>query len=112
VIVERTFHLGEVTQTILQKSVDCLFTGDIKVANNVLELKKALSLEVDTMMHDAPGIPFLRALISCLDKIADLGATTANIAINRALEQPSKYAEDIVRTVRHARAVPLPKKKK
>jgi phosphate uptake regulator len=111
-VVQKIFHLSEVTQTILQKSVDCLFTGDIEVANGVLELKKVLSSETDTMMREAPGIPFLRAIISCLDKIADLGATTANIAINRALEQPSKSAEDIVRIVRHARTVPLPKRKK
>jgi hypothetical protein len=112
VIIQKIIHLSEVTQTILQKSVDSLFTGDIRVANDVLELKKVLSSETDTMMHEAPGIPFLRAIISCLDKIADLGATTANIAINRALEQPNKYTEDIVRTLRHTRTVPLPKKKK
>jgi len=63
-------------------------------------------------MREIPEIPYLRAIISCLNKIADKGATIADIAINRALEQPSKEVENIIRTVKHVRTLPLTVKKK
>jgi phosphate uptake regulator len=106
-IADKIHHLGDSSQTVFQKALDCVFTRDIKVANGVLELKKALAAEVDQLMKEAPEIPFLRAMISCLNKIADLGAAIANIAINRALEDPSKYAENIIRAVKHTRTLPL-----
>jgi phosphate uptake regulator len=110
-IVEGIYHIGELTQVIFQKSLDCIFTRDLKVANGVLEMKEVLEKEVDRLMQELPGIPYLRALISCLNKIADLGAAIADIAINRALEKPGKDVERIVRTVKHVRVLPLPQKK-
>jgi phosphate uptake regulator len=110
-VVERIYHLSELTQTIFQKAVDCIFTRDLKVANEVLEMQKVLEEESDRLMRGLPEIPFLRAIISCLNKIADKGGTIADIAINRALEKPSKYVENIVQTVKHVRTLPpLPKK--
>jgi len=106
-IVERIYHFSELTQTIFQKAVDCVFAGDIKVANGILEMHKVLEIESDRLMREAPEIPYLRAIISCLNKIADLGATIADIAINRALEKPGKDVEDIIRTVTHMRTLPL-----
>jgi phosphate uptake regulator len=106
-IVEGIYHLSELTQTIFQKAVDCVFTGDVKVANGVLELQKVLEIESDTLMREAPEIPYLRAIISCLNKIADLGAAVADIAINRALESPGKDVEHIIRTVKHMRTLPF-----
>jgi hypothetical protein len=58
-------------------------------------------------MREAPEIPYIRAILSCLGKIADKGATIAEIAINRALEDPSKYVSDVVRVVKHVRSLPL-----
>jgi phosphate uptake regulator len=111
-IVERIYHMSELTQTIFQKALDCIFTRDLKVANGVLEMKNVLEMEAEKLMREAPEIPYLRANISCLNKIADKGATIADIAINRALEQPRKDVEHIIRIVKHVRTAPLPTKKK
>jgi phosphate uptake regulator len=111
-IVERIYHMGELTQTIFQKALDCIFTRDLKVANGVLEIRNVLEMEAEKLMREAPEIPYLRANISCLNKIADKGATIADIAINRALEQPRKDVENIIRVVKHVRTAPLPTKKK
>jgi hypothetical protein len=75
-------------------------------------MKNVLQTESDRLMREIPEIPYLRAIISCLNKIADKGATIADIAINRALEQPSKEVENIIRTVKHVRTLPLTVKKK
>lgn len=110
-IVQRIYHIGELAQTIFQKALDCIFTRDLRVANGVLEMKEVLEREAERLMHEAPEIPYLRAYISCLTKIADKGATIADIAINRALEQPKKDVENIVRMVKHVRSIPLSTKK-
>ncbi len=111
-IIERIYHFSELTQTIFQKALDCVFTRDLKVANSVLEMKSVLQIESEKLMRELPEMPYLRAIISCLNKIADKGATIADIAINRALEQPSKDVENIIRSVKHVRTVPLAAKKK
>jgi phosphate uptake regulator len=106
-VVEEIYHLGDLSQAIFQKALDCIFTRDIKVANGVLEMRAVLERESDELIRELPEIPYLRAMVMCLNKIADLGATIADIAINRALEKPSKYVESIVKTVKHERTVPL-----
>ncbi|MEM2975892.1 MAG: phosphate uptake regulator PhoU, partial [Candidatus Bathyarchaeia archaeon] len=97
--IEKIYHLSELSQTIFQKALECIFTRDLKVANGVLELRNVLEMESENLMRELPEIPFLRAIVSCLNKIADLGATMADIAINRALEDPSEYAKGVVQTV-------------
>ena len=106
-VVERIYHLSELTQTIFQKALDCVFTRDIRVANGVLEMREVLETESDRLMQELPEIPYLRAMVSCLNKIADLGSTIADIAINRSLEKPIKDVENIIRTVKHSRTLPL-----
>jgi phosphate uptake regulator len=111
-ILERINHLSELSQTIFQKAVDCIFTRDLQVANGLLEMKNVLETEANRLLRDAPEIPYLRAIISTLDKIADKGATIADIAINRALEEPNKQVENIVKVVKHMRTIPLSPRKK
>ncbi|MEM3730984.1 MAG: phosphate uptake regulator PhoU [Candidatus Bathyarchaeia archaeon] len=106
-VVDRIFHLGELTQVILQKAIECIFTRDLKVANQLLEMQKTLEVDANRLMREAPEIPYVRFMLSCLSKIADKGATIAEIAINRALEDPSKYVGDVVRAVKHVRTMPL-----
>lgn len=106
-VVERIYHFSELTQTIFQKALDCIFTRDIRVANGVLEMREVLETESDRFMQELPEIPYLRAIVSCLNKIADLGSTIADIAINRSLEKPIKDVENIIRTVKHSRTLPL-----
>jgi len=111
-VTEKIFRLGELSQTIFQKAVDCVFARDLKVANGLLEMQKALEIKADRLMRELPEIPYLRAIISSLTKIGDIGATIADIAINRALEQPSKEVESIIKTVKHVRTLPLGAKRK
>ncbi|MEM3640709.1 MAG: phosphate uptake regulator PhoU, partial [Candidatus Bathyarchaeia archaeon] len=40
--VQGIYHLSELTQTIFQKAIDCIFTRDLIVANGVLEMQKVL----------------------------------------------------------------------
>lgn len=110
--VDSIFNLGELTQTIFQKAVDCVFSRDLKVANSLLEMKTALEAESNRYMEEAPEIPYLRAVLSTLNKIADKGATIADISINRALEEESKHVEGIVKIIRHVRTLPIQTKKK
>lgn len=110
--IERIYHLSELAQTIFQKAVDCTFTRDLKVANGLLEMQNVLEMESNRFMEEAAEIPYLRAIVSTLNKIADKGATIADIAINRALEEPSKEVENIIRTIRHVRTLSIPAKKK
>lgn len=110
--IERIGELRDLAQTIFLKAVDCVFTRDLKVANGLLEMKDVLEIESNRFMREAPEIPYLRAIVSTLNRIADKGATIADLAINRALEEPSKEVEGIVRIVKHVRTLPLPEVKK
>ena len=106
-VVDRIFHLSELAQTIFQKSIECVFTRDLKIANQLLEMHKVLEVDSNRLIREAPEIPHVRSILSCLSKIADKGATIAEIAINRALEDPSKYAGEVVRAVKHVRTLPI-----
>ncbi|MBS7616071.1 phosphate uptake regulator PhoU [Candidatus Bathyarchaeota archaeon] len=106
-VVDRICHLSELTQTIFQKSIECVFTRDLEIANQLLEMQKVLEVDSNRLMREAPEIPYIRSMLSCLSKIADKGATIAEIAINRALEDPGKYAGNVVRAVKHVRTLPM-----
>ncbi len=109
-VVQRIFHCGELAQTIFQKALDCVFSHDLVVANGVLEMQNVLQKEAEMLMKELPEIPYLRALTSSLNRIADMGAAIANIAVNRAIERPGKDAEKIIKIVKHVRTVPSPTK--
>jgi len=83
-------NISGLAHAIFQKATDCFFSGDIKIANSVLEARKVVKMEEDRLMRELPEIPHLRAIALCLTRIADRGAGIAVIAINRALEKPSK----------------------
>ncbi|MEM2337847.1 MAG: phosphate uptake regulator PhoU [Candidatus Bathyarchaeia archaeon] len=106
-IVDQIFHISDMAQTIFQKSVECVFTRDLKVANQLLEMLKVLEVDSNRLMREAPEIPYIRSIISCLSKIADKGATIAEIAVNRALEDPNRFIGNVVRAVKHFRTLPL-----
>jgi len=88
--MEMLSHVSELAHGIFQKAIDCFFSGDIKIANGVLEARKVIKMEEERLMKELPEIPHLRAITLCLLRIADRGAGIAVIAINRALEKPSK----------------------
>jgi len=89
-VIERIFNISELTHTVFQKAVKCFFTGDMEIANSVLEMRKAIKAEDETLMKELPEVPHLRCITIGLTRIADSGADIAVVAINRALEKPSK----------------------
>ena len=88
--MERITGVSELAHSMFQKAMDCIFTGDIKIANGLLEMRKLVKMEEEELMRELPEIPHLRVIASDLTRIVNTGAVIAAIAINRALEKPSK----------------------
>jgi len=82
--------LSELAHNVFLKAMDCIFTGDIDLANNVLEITKVIDSESEKLMKELPEMPVLRTVVLELATVADHGADIAVIAINKALEKPSK----------------------
>jgi len=93
--MRKIMNLSEMAQSVLLKAMDCLFSGNIEIANNVLEITKVIRSTHEKLMAELPESEILRTIVLDLRRIADNGAGIAVIAINRALEKPSKicYAE-------------------
>jgi len=89
-VMSKVINLGELAQNVFVKAVDCVFSGDIEVANNVLEITKVIRNEHERLMKELPESPILRTVFLELARIADNGAGIAVLAINIALEKPSK----------------------
>ena len=89
-ITDRIDHLSELAHNVFLKAVDCLFTGDMQIANDILEIRNVVKEEHKILMRELPETPHLRAVVWGLIRIADNGAGIAAIAVNRALEKPSK----------------------
>ena len=89
-LMSQILNLSELTHTILIKAVDCLFSGDIQIANTVLEMNKLIRREREKLRKELPEFPILRTVLLELSRIAENGAGIAVIAVNRALEKPSK----------------------
>jgi len=89
-LMNRIISIGELTHNAFLKAMDCVFTGDIQVANNVLEIIEVIGGEHERLMKELPELPILRTVLLELARIATDGAGIAVIAINRALEKPSK----------------------
>ena len=111
-ILEKIHHMGELTQAIFQKAVDCVFTGDLKIANSLLEMHEVLKVEFEQEMRELPEIPYLRTIVSTLSKIADKGAIIAKIAINTALMKSDEESGKIFKIRKHERTIQLPVKRK
>jgi len=83
-------NLSELAHNVFLKSMDCVFSGDIDVANNVLEITRVIGSESEKLLKALPEMPILRTIVLELAIIADTGAGIAVIAINKALEKSSK----------------------
>jgi len=94
-VMSRIINLSDLAQNVFLKAVDCVFSGDIETANNILEITKVIRYEHERLMKELPESPILRTLVLEVVRIADNGAGIAVIAINRALEKPSKYAQSM-----------------
>jgi len=89
-VIHQIENLSGLAQNIFLKAMDCFFNGDIGIANNVLEISKLIEKEHERLMKELPELPILMTVAWGLARIADNGAGIAVIAINRALEKPSK----------------------
>ena len=67
-----------------------MFTGDIEVANSLLEMARVIRNEHESLLKEIPELPILRTVVIELNRIADHGSSVAVIAINKALEKPTK----------------------
>ncbi|MEM4736778.1 MAG: phosphate uptake regulator PhoU [Nitrososphaeria archaeon] len=110
-VIQRIYHLGELVLTVFQKAVDCAFTRNLEIANNLLRISDDIYVETERLIRELPAVPYLRAIVSSLNKISDMGAIIAELAINGALREPNKYVENIVKSVKHERIIPLQAKK-
>ena len=86
-VIERVEKLNDLAHDLILKSVSCFFTGDIRIANSMLEVLSVIELERDKIMKKLPEIPHLRLILWNINRIADNGASIALIAINNSLER-------------------------
>jgi len=89
-LMSRIANMGELAHNVFLKAMDCIFTGDIQVANNLLEMARVIRSEHEKLISELPEFPILRTVILELARIADHGSSIAVIAINKALEKSSK----------------------
>ena len=89
-LMTKIVNLSELAQNIVLKAMDCVFTGNIEIANNVLEISRVIRVEHESLLEELTESPVLRRVVLELTRISDNGAGIAVIAINRALEKPSK----------------------
>jgi len=89
-LMNRIVNMGELSHNVFLKAMDCVFTGDIEVANSLLEMARVIRDEHERLLKEIPEFPILRTVVLELNRIADHGASVAVIAINKALEKPTK----------------------
>lgn len=89
-VMNQILNISDLTHTVFIKAMDSVFSRDFQVANNVLEMSKIIRREHLELLKELIELPILRTIILELARIADTGAGIAVIAINRALEKPSK----------------------
>jgi phosphate uptake regulator len=88
-LMNRIANMGELAHNVFLKAMDCVFTGNIEVANNLLEIARVIRGEHERLMEELPQLPILRTVVLELNRIADHGSSIAVIAINKALEKSS-----------------------
>jgi len=89
-LMNRIINMGELAHNVFLKSMDCVFTENIEVANNLLEIARAIRNEHERLMEELPEFPIMRTVVLELNRIADHGSSIAVLVINKALEKPSK----------------------
>jgi len=91
--MEKLSQLGELAQSIFQNAMDCVVSGDMKIANSALEMRQVVDIEEEKLMWELPDIPHLGAVALAITRIAESGAGIAVIALDRALEKPNDLCE-------------------
>ena len=96
-IIETIAQMGDLATVVCQKAMDCNYKGDIKVASDAIEAAGVIETSEERLMSALPKgvsnpylIAHIRTVVWCLRRIAELGASIALIAIDKALEKPNK----------------------
>jgi phosphate uptake regulator len=89
-VIDRIVNLNDLAHDLVTKSVDAFFIADIKIANSLLEMLTFIKLERSRLMGELPEVPHLRGMLWDINKIADMAAGIALIAINNTLEKKTK----------------------
>jgi len=89
-LMTRISNTSELAHNVYLKAMDCVFNGNIDVANNLLEITRTIRDEHENLLEELAELPLLRTIVLELSRIADHGSSIAVIAINKALEKPSK----------------------
>ncbi len=87
--MEKLSQLGELAHSIFQNAMNCVISGDMKIANSTLEMRNVVDIEEEKLMLGLPDIPHLGAVALAITRIAESGAGIAVIALDRALEKPN-----------------------
>lgn len=95
-VIDALSQISELAQDICHKAVECLYSGDVKVANEAINLyKRTMEPRVEHLVRDFSSLisicAHLRTIIQGIQRIGEIGCEIAEIAINRALETPSKF---------------------
>lgn len=89
-LMNRIVSMAELAHNVFLRAMDCVFSGNIEISNNLLEIVRAIRGEHEILMNELAEMPILRTIVSELNRIADHGSSIAVIVINKALEKPSK----------------------
>ena len=87
--IDRINNFNDLVSDLVVKAVDCFFTGDIKIANTILETLTVVTCERDRLMEELPEIPRLCCILWNISRIANNAAGIALKAINNSLENSS-----------------------
>ncbi|MFQ5762755.1 MAG: PhoU domain-containing protein [Candidatus Bathyarchaeia archaeon] len=101
-VMNQTMRISELATKACREAIDCMTTRDLKLANSAICMKSSVEAEeqklIDTLtakVKDPYMLTRLRAIAFSLTNITQRGAEIAEIAMNRVLEKPSKFAESI-----------------
>ncbi len=101
-IIENIAQMGDLASVVCQKAMDCNYKRDIKIANGAIEAEGVVETAEERLLTTLPKevsntylVAHLRSVIWGLRRIAELGASIAVIAIDKALEKPSKLCAPV-----------------
>jgi phosphate uptake regulator len=88
--IDRINNFNELAHDLVVKSIDCFFSGDIKVASNLSETLIAVEHQRDKLSQELPQISRLCCILWNISRVAYNGTGIALKAINNALEKETK----------------------
>jgi phosphate uptake regulator len=109
---EILIQMSELAYGICQHAMNGVFTGDIKVLNNTMEMKNTIENSEQKLIRELPNqlhcssenmydaIGQIRVIAWSLVRIAEHGAMIAEIAMNRAIEKGSEICKYVAENLK------------